>query len=170
MKIKELSNLLNVSQKTIRYYEGCGFIMPLTQNKSGRIFRDYDEAAITQLKTIIGLRKLRFSIDEIKDLFAEPEKLAEICNTHRNNLEREIGVMTQICKLLDDVDYSHINEAKDLTEQVEMLRRETKLHDYLTSALLMNLLPIMIYANKKLMNTRNIQNWLHPAIISHIQK
>ena len=66
MKIKELSNLLNVSQKTIRYYEGCGFIMPLTQNKSGRIFRDYDEAAITQLKTIIGLRKLRFSIDEIK--------------------------------------------------------------------------------------------------------
>ena len=87
MKIKELSNLLNVSQKTIRYYEGCGFIMPLTQNKSGRIFRDYDEAAITQLKTIIGLRKLRFSIDEIKDLFAEPEKLAEICNTHRNNLD-----------------------------------------------------------------------------------
>ena len=67
MKIKELSNLLNVSQKTIRYYEGCGFIMPLTQNKSGRIFRDYDEAAITQLKTIIGLRKLRFSIDEIFD-------------------------------------------------------------------------------------------------------
>jgi len=66
----------------------------------------------------------------IKDLFAEPEKLAEICNTHRNNLEREIGVMTQICKLLDDVDYSHINEAKDLTEQVEMLRRETILDDY----------------------------------------
>ena len=109
MKIKELSNLLNVSQKTIRYYEDCGFIMPLTQNKSGRIFRDYDEAAITQLKTIIGLRKLRFSIDEIKALFAEPEKLAEICNTHRNNLEREIGVMTQICKLLDDVDFSHIH-------------------------------------------------------------
>ena len=68
MKIKELSNLLNVSQKTIRYYEGCGFIMPLTQNKSGRIFRDYDEAAITQLKTIIGLRKLRFSIDEIVEI------------------------------------------------------------------------------------------------------
>ena len=112
MKIKELSNLLNVSQKTIRYYEDCGFIMPLTQNKSGRIFRDYDEAAITQLKTIIGLRKLRFSIDEIKALFAEPEKLAEIC------------------KLLDDVDFSHINEAKDLTEQVEMLRRETILDDY----------------------------------------
>lgn len=130
MKIKELSNLLNVSQKTIRYYEDCGFIMPLTQNKSGRIFRDYDEAAITQLKTIIGLRKLRFSIDEIKALFAEPEKLAEICNTHRNNLEREIGVMTQICKLLDDVYFSHINEAKDLTEQVEMLRRETILDDY----------------------------------------
>jgi len=38
--------------------------------------------------------------------------------------------MTQICKLLDDVDYSHINEAKDLTEQVEMLRRETILDDY----------------------------------------
>ena len=66
--MKELSNLLNVSQKTIRYYEDCGFIMPLTQNKSGRIFRDYDEAAITQLKTIIGLRKLRFSIDEIVEI------------------------------------------------------------------------------------------------------
>lgn len=38
--------------------------------------------------------------------------------------------MTQICKLLDDVDFSHINEAKDLTEQVEMLRRETILDDY----------------------------------------
>ena len=73
MKIKELSNLLNVSQKTIRYYEDCGFIMPLTQNKSGRIFRDYDEAAITQLKTIIGLRKLRFSIDEIKALYEMTE-------------------------------------------------------------------------------------------------
>ena len=35
MKIKELANLLNVSQKTIRYYEDCGFIKPATETKSG---------------------------------------------------------------------------------------------------------------------------------------
>lgn len=132
MKIKELAKLLNVSQKTIRYYEDCGFITPPTENKSGRIFRNYDETSVTRLKTIVVLRKLRFSIDEIHELFAEPEKLAEICNTHRNKLEREIGVMTQICKLLDDVDYSHINNAKELTEQVERLRQETIIYDYFT--------------------------------------
>lgn len=132
MKIKELANSLNVSQKTIRYYEDCGFITPLTENKSGRIFRDYDQASVTQLRTIIGLRKLRFSIDEIRELFSEPEKLAEVCKKHRNELQREIGVMTQICKLLDDVDYNLVNEAKDLTEQVENLRRKTILDEYFT--------------------------------------
>lgn len=132
MKIKELANSLNVSQKTIRYYENCGFITPLTENKSGRKFRDYDEASVMQLKTIIELRKLRFSIDEIKDLFAKPERLAEVCKKHRNQLQREIGVMTQICKLLDEVDYSLVNEAKDLTEQVEKLRREAILDEYFT--------------------------------------
>ena len=34
MKIKELANLLNVSQKTIRYYEDCGFIKPATETSS----------------------------------------------------------------------------------------------------------------------------------------
>lgn len=132
MKIKQLANLLNVSQKTIRYYEDCGFITPLTENKAGRIFRDYDEATITQLKTIIELRKLRFSIDEIRALFDEPEKLEKICSTHRNNLEREIGVMTKICKLLDIVDYDRVHEVKDLTEQIEELRHKTILDEYFT--------------------------------------
>lgn len=79
MKIKELANLLNVSQKTIRYYEDCGFIKPATETKSGRLFRDYDEASIEQLKTIVSLRKLHFSIDEIHEMLDSPEKLAELC-------------------------------------------------------------------------------------------
>lgn len=130
MKIKELANLLNVSQKTIRYYEDCGFIKPATETKSGRLFRDYDEASIEQLKTIVSLRKLHFSIDEIHEMLDSPEKLAELCKKHSNELQREIGVMTQICKLLDTVDYTHTTDARELTEQVENLRREMILDEY----------------------------------------
>lgn len=130
MKIKELANLLNVSQKTIRYYENCGFIKPMTETKSGRLFRDYDDDSIEKLKTIVSLRKLHFSIDEIHEMLESPEKLSELCKNHRNELQREIGVMTQICKLLDTVDYTHTSDAKELTDQVENLRHEMILDEY----------------------------------------
>ena len=85
---------------------------PATETKSGRLFRDYDEASIEQLKTIVSLRKLHFSIDEIHEMLDSPEKLAELLQKHSNELQREIGVMTQICKLLDTVDYTHTNRCQ----------------------------------------------------------
>lgn len=92
MKIKQVSAQLNVSQKTIRYYEQCGLITPVKELKMGREFRDYDEETTTRLRSIVVLRKLRFTIEEIQRIFDEPDSIAEICDVHRQQMSEEIAL------------------------------------------------------------------------------
>ncbi len=132
MKIKELSKKLNVSQKTIRYYEQCGLISPLKEQKMGRNFRDYDEKTVEQLQIIVELRKLRFAIEEIQEMFERPDAIEEICRHHRNEMEKEIGVMTGICRLLDEISYEQIDSGKKLTEEIERRRKEMILDESFT--------------------------------------
>ena len=44
MTIKEVSNMLNISQDTLRYYEKVGVIPPVPRTKSG--IRNYGEEEI----------------------------------------------------------------------------------------------------------------------------
>ena len=64
--ISEVSRQLNVSTRTLRYYEQIGLIQPV--KKDDFAYRTYDENTILRLKQIIILRKLRIPLKQITEI------------------------------------------------------------------------------------------------------
>lgn len=124
MKIKQVAETLKVSQKTIRYYEECGLIAPTKERKMGRDFRDYDEEVIERLRTVVVLRKFRFCLEDIRTILENPDSIAEICRHHCDEMVKEIGVMTDMCDLLNRISYTDIHCAEQLSQEIEKRRRE----------------------------------------------
>lgn len=66
MLINEVETLLNLSKKSIRYYESEGLIKP-ERNKYND-YRTYTKEDVEKLKKIKFLRELDVSIEEIKKI------------------------------------------------------------------------------------------------------
>lgn len=65
MDIKDVEKQLSVSRANIRFYEKEGLIVPLRRKNN---YRDYSEEDVARLKKILVLRKMGFSIQEIRSL------------------------------------------------------------------------------------------------------
>jgi len=73
MLIGELAELLEVSTKTLRYYERIGVLPASSRGKNG--YRFYNEEAINQARTVVALRGLNLPIETIKEiLFTGPKE------------------------------------------------------------------------------------------------
>lgn len=104
MKINEVSKLTGLSQKTIRYYEERELIKPDIQVIRDRNFRDYSDETITRLTSIATLRKLLFSIDEIKLLINDPTQMNSILLDYQTRLATEIKEKNLILNTLSTLE------------------------------------------------------------------
>lgn len=67
-KIGEFSKLNRITVKTLRHYEKIGLLIPHEVDEwTG--YRHYEVSQFQKLSTIMYLKKLRFSLSEIRDLF-----------------------------------------------------------------------------------------------------
>ena len=105
--IGELSNLTGLSQRTIRYYEELGFIVPL---RSDGGFRLYSTENIELLKLIARFRDLGISLSEIKRILspgasiADPETIAafqKALDDMKQEFERQI---TKLSNGISEID------------------------------------------------------------------
>ncbi|MCY9660880.1 MerR family transcriptional regulator [Paenibacillus chondroitinus] len=64
MQIKELAEKLNISPRTIRFYEQKGLISPHKQEHN--LYRRFTEKEVWRLQTIISLREAGMTIEDIK--------------------------------------------------------------------------------------------------------
>lgn len=79
MQIKAFSTKYNVPADTIRYYEKEGLLQPKRMDNGYRL---YDENCANQLKLIIVLKQLGFTLSEIFELSAlEKQEITPACNT-----------------------------------------------------------------------------------------
>lgn len=74
IKIGDVSKLCNISIKAIRYYEELGLIKPAEVDKYTG-YRYYDNKNLESIYTILFLKDLNFSLDEIKNY--SPSSLAK---------------------------------------------------------------------------------------------
>ncbi|MFW1994081.1 MerR family transcriptional regulator [Acinetobacter guillouiae] len=65
MLISELSEQLNLSRDTIRFYEKLDLIRPLTRNNG---YKDYSKQDLQQLQLIQVAKNLGFTLAEIKQI------------------------------------------------------------------------------------------------------
>lgn len=127
MKIKEVSAITGLTQKTIRFYESAGLVVPSSDQVNGRSFRDYSEADIVHLKEIAALRRARFSIEEIKQMQTEPQHVQEIFNVYYNRVKQEKIELDKLLTVLDSIS-GHTFESKtelvheilDVTEELDL--------------------------------------------------
>jgi DNA-binding transcriptional MerR regulator len=87
--IGELTRMVNLSQRTIRYYEEIGLLQSVRRIENGK--RVYTDDDVRRLKFINRLKVLGLSL-------AEMVKLEKIYRTQRNNRE----VIPKLLAILDE--------------------------------------------------------------------
>ena len=114
MHINEVSSLVGLTKKSIRYYEEEGLLKPIRANNS---YRKYDEEDIKVLKTIKFLRELNVPINEIKKL-KNNELTLEECLKERikiiENAEKNYQTIKNMCnEIINNKDtYNDIEPTK----------------------------------------------------------
>ncbi len=94
--ISQVSKFFQVSTRTLRYYEQIGLISPV--KKEDFSYRVYDSNAITRIRQIIVLRKLRIPLKQISEILQNADALAaiDIFEQNLNEIEDEISALSTI--------------------------------------------------------------------------
>lgn len=94
--ISQVSRQLNVSTRTLRYYEQIGLITP--QKKEDFSFRTYDPDTLVRIQQILFLRKLRIPLKQIREIL-EIENITVTIQVFEENLseiEEELTALSTI--------------------------------------------------------------------------
>ena len=103
--IGEFAKLLGINYKTLRYYDLIGILKPSTVDKYTG-YRSYSNNQIAEYKKIVYLKKIGFTLEEIKEnlinlkLESVLRKKQELILT-RENLNRQIEELTNLENTLD---------------------------------------------------------------------
>jgi len=109
ISIGELARIVNLSQRTIRYYEEIGLLHSIRRMEKGK--RVYTEDDVRRLKFINRLKVLGLSLAEMVEL----EKVYRI---QRNNRE----IIPKLLAILDE----RANQIDDRINQLAALKREIR--------------------------------------------
>jgi DNA-binding transcriptional MerR regulator len=94
--ITELAQLMDVTTRTIRYYEEFGLISPDRQGKT----RWYKESDRVRLKLILRGRRLGFSLQEIEEMVSlydsDPTEVTQLQEVIRRGDQRIRAIEEQI--------------------------------------------------------------------------
>jgi len=71
----------------VRYYQKEGLLQPKTLRINGRIFRDYTAENVQTLRSISVLRRLDFSVEEIRRMQQDPASIAAVVANHSHALQ-----------------------------------------------------------------------------------
>ncbi|MCA1326361.1 MerR family transcriptional regulator [Herbaspirillum sp. alder98] len=69
MKIGELARQTGLATSAIRFYEEQGLIASPARGANG--YRSYDERALKQLRIVVAVQKLGFSLENIRRMFSD---------------------------------------------------------------------------------------------------
>ena len=123
MKIKEVAKATGLTEKTIRYYEHRGLVIPEAKELNGRSFRDYSPEDVSALQAVSTLRKARFPVEEISRMQREPESIGQIIRDYETSVEEAYASLGRIRELLRQED---LGSAADIYALAEKLRPATE--------------------------------------------
>lgn len=108
--IKDISERLQISARTIRYYQEKGLITPEKQESSGyRMFTEQDAA---RLQTIVSLREVGMSLEEIGRVLAEMEAGDSEDVLHHLELQRAV-LFSQMVEIRQSIETTDIAKGKE---------------------------------------------------------
>jgi DNA-binding transcriptional MerR regulator len=116
--IGELSRLVNLSQRTIRYYEEIGLLHSVRRIENGkRVFTDSD---VRRLKFINRLKVLGLSLAEMVEL----EKIYRKQRNNREILPKLLEILDERAEQIDDRISQLVALKKEIREYQQRLREK----------------------------------------------
>ena len=103
MRIKEVEDLVGITQKNIRFYEKEGLLSPGRELENS--YRNYSEDDVKRLRIIKLLRKLDMPISGISDVLEGRIALPEALHLHALLLEEQRRSVTnaqRVCRLISE--------------------------------------------------------------------
>lgn len=98
--VKQLSELAEVSVRTLHYYNEIGLLNPTTVGANG--YRYYDDAALMRLQQILFYREIGLELMQIKEILNSPNfDLLTALRSHRSVLEEKIKRMEKLVSTVD---------------------------------------------------------------------
>jgi MerR family Zn(II)-responsive transcriptional regulator of zntA len=97
LRIGELASKLNITTKTLRFYEKIGLIEHPGRSESG--YRLYNEDQASQVFVVVNLRRIGLSIDELQQLKDNADKgslrksLSSILDQKLFTIDQDLGVL-----------------------------------------------------------------------------
>jgi DNA-binding transcriptional MerR regulator len=110
--ISQVSKYFSISTRTLRYYEQIGLMSPM--KKEDFAYRAYDIEAITRLRQIIVLRKLRIPLKQIAEILKSADARVAIEAFERSliEIEDEITALSTIRSVIKTfVDHLNLGSA-----------------------------------------------------------
>jgi DNA-binding transcriptional MerR regulator len=103
MTISRVSQDFGVSVRMLRYYEQEGLLQSF--RREDYAYRMYDEAAVSRLRQILILRRLRIPVKQIKTILRNHDAIVAIEVFRRNiaELDEEITALSTIRDILDQL-------------------------------------------------------------------
>lgn len=100
MTISQVSKSFGISTRMLRYYEQAGLIESLRRDDYA--YRMYDDAALSRLRQILILRKLRIPLKQIKVILQRPDAVTaiEVFRQNISELDDEITALSTIRSIL----------------------------------------------------------------------
>lgn len=100
--VKEVSKIVGVSIRTLRYYDEIGLLKPTKFTKAG--YRLYDNKALKKLQEIMFFRELDIPCNVIKKIMENPNYDREqVLLTQKSLLEHKRNHLNGIIELITDV-------------------------------------------------------------------
>jgi len=98
--VKQLSDLAEVSVRTLHYYDEFGLLRPSKIGGNG--YRYYDEEAVLRLQQILFYREIGLELGQIKDILDQPGfDIASALRSHRETLNAKIERLHELVKTVD---------------------------------------------------------------------
>jgi DNA-binding transcriptional MerR regulator len=98
--IKQLSDLVGVTPRTLHYYDEIGLFKPESVGANG--YRYYGDESLLKLQQILFYRELGLDLSEIKHIVTRPEfDVQAALESHRKSL---VGYVERLNRLIQTVD------------------------------------------------------------------
>lgn len=98
--VKQLSNLAQVSVRTLHYYDEIGLLKPPSVGANG--YRYYDDAALLRLQQILFYREIGLELTQIKDILDSPDfDVVSALRSHRSVMQARIERLHDLIRTID---------------------------------------------------------------------
>lgn len=125
VKIKQVEELVGITQKNIRFYEEQG-LLEVERAQNG--YREYSEKDVARLKQIKMLRLISVTLEDIRLLFSSKKSLDDILEAQVTYLENQARNMERVCgfckKLAEEDLTLETLDVEDCLEKIEQLEKE----------------------------------------------